>query len=302
VPGLVGTGHAHPAAARLAMPSSREDELYDEVMLLVPIWLASFVLVLLCGNLYLRLVRLSLRVNLCGMLFCVALVALALHNWFNPERDGLGLGASCSLTVNRLGGRDMEAPVVFAKIVMHWDASQDDIGAITGGINEAYAKRHGYLFERHHDCAAPHRAPQWTKIAVLYHELLRDSQVQWLVWIDTDAVFTNDRIRLESFLSSLNRHVVLAIGPDMDATDRPINTGWMALRYGPESLELLKKVWDCGTDLRLRWRWGHEQTCLTTLMAQHKLVRRQVHIVKEPGVRLFAEDLSLAESHWCVML
>lgn len=61
-------------------------------------------------------------------------------------------------------------------------------------------------------------------------------------------VFTDHATSLEMVLDGLDPKVTLVVGPDMAAFNRPLNTGWIAVRK--ESVPLLMSVWNCGAQRR----------------------------------------------------
>ena len=180
--------------------------------------------------------------------------------------------------------RELRDTLIFSPISSRW--------------NREYAKKWNHGFERHTSgCTLAARAPQWTKIALLYEELLRPELNEWVVWIDADAIFTNYEEDVADLLEQQPQKKVLVLGRDLGRQfGRPINTGFMAVRAGGRGRQLLQQIWAKGAWLRKRYLFGHEQEALTRLMDEDKDVRHQVKVLKDT-VRMFSEKVGKDDHH-----
>lgn len=158
------------------------------------------------------------------------------------------------------------------------------VGFICAASHEAYAQKHGYL----HRCIVldpaslntlcQGRAPQWGKVALLRNLLSASlerkrcadvaqgwdiTDVEWLVWIDADAIVLNHSKKLEDFTSMAGPESNFVIGEDMSCASS-INTGVMFVRRCKWCLSLLEKVWNC--EPRLHRGPFHEQTSLCEIL------------------------------------
>lgn len=219
-----------------------------------------------------------------------------------PAVESMRLNAECSVyfdeedslcdghhTATREGGGRGGGDIC-VKIITYFDPRQY-FGLLSSKWNRQYAQRWGLRFQRHTSgCTLSHRAPQWTKIALLHEEMLR-GQPDWVVWIDADAIFTNYDINLAQILDGMPMQTVMVVSRDMGAQfGRPINSGFMAVRVGGRGRELLRRIWSHGAAIRKRHLFGHEQEALTSLMALDKEVYDQVWVLKDM-VRMFSEKV-----------
>ncbi len=201
----------------------------------------------------------------------------------DPFVDSMSLGSECSLF-------DANPTLLFhpVKVIMWFDGQVE--GLRSEQHNKAFAASQNIAFERLCGCAPRNRAPQWGKVALLRLEMdTVAAATRWIVWIDSDAVFTNWRLSLRQLLDEVDKEVHLVVGGDLEHLQRPINTGFMAVRVGQEGRDLMDKIWRLGAKMGRKWRFGHEQEALTVLMHKDTIVKSQVLIWKD-RVRLFSEN------------
>lgn len=214
---------------------------------------------------------------------CGVCLVLALWAHMDPFVDGMALNPLCVVY-------DPDPVVLFKhiKVIMWFDGQMG--GLITERHNRKYAKNAGNIaFERMTGCAPLNRALQWAKIALLRLEMDRvGAMTKWIVWIDSDAVFTNWRVSLSAALDEEDEKTLVIVGGDLEELGRPLNTGFIAVRVCKGSQHLLDKIWNLGAKLGRKWRFGHEQEALTVLMRKDPDVKSQVVIWKEK-VRMFSE-------------
>ncbi len=287
------------------MGSTNADKEFAAVMAhLVWMALTAFLLSAALANAFLiRVVRFRPRAS--RAILGVLTASLLWQGWTfaDPYVDSIKLGSECSVydalehrgggegaAVRRGGDRDGSGGVMEGskvKIIMFFD---QDFGLLSEKHNREYARVRGYAFERHMSgCAPLKRALQWTKIALLRLEMDRPNNVDWLVWIDADAVFSNWREGLEeSVLSRVGSEAVLVVGSDIEELGRPINTGWMAVRVGAAGKRLLDEIWRTGAKRKKRWLFAHEQDAITHLYRTRADVKSQISIVRDQ-IRMFSD-------------
>jgi hypothetical protein len=266
----------------LATNVNIENEWSEVMNEALQIALVVFLLTVCVANFFARVVRLKPRVNLAVL--CTLLLVLLWQVWaiYDSTVDELELPPECTVYE-----RDPQVGQQ-VKIIMFFD---QPFGMLAEDHNRRYAYHKGYAFERHLGCKPRKRAMQWAKIALLRLEAKRVHwHVQWLVWIDADAVMANHRIFVfDDFLNKIPDHIHLVVGGDLEGLNRPINTGWIAVRVTREAEGLLTEIWHKGAKLRKRWMFGHEQEALTVLHKTRPDVAKMVQI-ESKRVRLFSES------------
>jgi hypothetical protein len=130
-------------------------------------------------------------------------------------------------------------------------AYSDDypIGHICQKVNQEYAESKGYSFDcrvRSHDeilqTIAPKTHATWYKVHLINEYLSRiENELQYIVWIDSDAVVVNQDIRIEDILARAGyRELILA--EDMNICCL-VNAGVMIIRCCEWSRALWADVW-----------------------------------------------------------
>ncbi|CAK0849564.1 unnamed protein product, partial [Prorocentrum cordatum] len=161
-----------------------------------------------------------------------------------------------------------------------------EVGYLCSTVNEAYCQKHGYEFRRvlpaPEDMAAlaGGRHSAWAKVALMLHLLGGDvpegarriagpaaaEGVEYVVWVDADAMFLDHDRRLEHYVDAAHG-ADFVIGEDMADTDL-LNTGLFLCRAGCAwARELLARWWRDSDP-----RWHHEvcwdQTGLCRLLEE----------------------------------
>lgn len=110
--------------------------------------------------------------------------------------------------------------------------------AVTAEVNQRfYCKKNGYSYIFYDDIPIKSEIPHWNKVTILLEHL---SNYEWLVWIDSDAIFTNINQKLEE---------VIAKAPDKDLLvcddigGWTLNTGVMFLRNCEWTRNIFTKLW-----------------------------------------------------------
>jgi hypothetical protein len=157
----------------------------------------------------------------------------------------------------RLGDALFEVVHGPAAAVLMVTAYSDDysIGGLCEQVNRLYASKYNFHF--HSDvCSldaitaqiAPKKHCTWYKIAVLRKlfadtELLRSKNIQYVMWIDADAIAVDHSISLESIISQAGGRDLI-IAEDMN-TGCLVNAGVFMLRTTHWSRRFLDEVWAC---------------------------------------------------------
>eukprot|EP00854_Cymbomonas_tetramitiformis_P022545 gene22545-27211_t len=132
------------------------------------------------------------------------------------------------------------------------------IGTLCAAINQAYCKRHGYLWreEREHRFEdmmgqiAPRRNCSWYKILMLRKlleeeaDLLSSQRVRYLLWIDADAIVVDPSVTLSDLVAK-GKHMELIIGEDMyPKSPCAFNAGIFLIKVGVWARQFLRDVWE----------------------------------------------------------
>lgn len=127
-----------------------------------------------------------------------------------------------------------------------------DLGELTRNNHAAYAGYHGYGYRCHYSHFNLSRAPRWSKIQFAYWALREADDTgkrlwDYVFWVDTDVVFTNFQLKLESFIERLSAAEHLLVGEDTWG----LNAGMWILRNTLWSEQFLMAVWksDPGPDI-----------------------------------------------------
>jgi len=102
----------------------------------------------------------------------------------------------------------------------------------------AYAKRHGYAAIVATARIDASRPPAWSKLLLIESYLEENSDCNWLLWIDADALIANPEQRLEDLVNEDFDFLVAA-----DHAPSPINTGVFLIRNCPAALAMLRRAY-----------------------------------------------------------
>eukprot|EP00960_Hanusia_phi_P038695 753554-Hanusia_phi.AAC.1 len=148
------------------------------------------------------------------------------------------------------------------KILFHApDNIMRSFGEDSMEINRLYAQRHGVSFEVIKDVDVEDRDVRWSKVKIIQEEMLPilegkdNSRIKVILWLDSDAVFTNFDFDLLSlcrkFLDS-SFHIALckdlSMPRDSGVTCGPVcfSTGSILLRRNEWTAHFTKNWWELG--------------------------------------------------------
>ena len=95
----------------------------------------------------------------------------------------------------------------------------------------------------------------WVKIEFVCATMKKYDHLQWLFWMDTDALFMNIHISLTQLLAGVGRDDLMIIAADAEG----INAGTFFIRNSPAGRELCKEL------LNQRSKYSYEQQALSAL-------------------------------------
>jgi len=150
------------------------------------------------------------------------------------------------------------------------NAEVPEYNALATAINERYASRHGYDFAYYtlpdqpcdhmadserckykhrlfHPELKAHRALPWLKLLAVWHGLTRG--YDWVVSIDSDAVFRNHALGIEELLSAMDGGSDVLVLSDMPWRYLRACTGFLIVRGGAYGMSIIKHWWDFGAEL-----------------------------------------------------
>ena len=118
-----------------------------------------------------------------------------------------------------------------------------------------YCKKNGYrysVFEKNlADLSATDQSlPYWTKIAGILHLLYthkNDSTLQWLIWLDDDAVVLNSHIQMEEWIhryESSKPGACVIVTQDIPAASVDMNTGVIFVKNCEKSRQFFEELWN----------------------------------------------------------
>lgn len=158
-----------------------------------------------------------------------------------------------------------------------------EVGYLCSVVNEAYCKRHGYAFRRvlpspeGMSLLSGHRHCAWGKVALVHHLLggkipteaaaiagPRLDDVDYVVWVDADAMVLNHDKRLEEFVEAAGAADFI-VGEDMADTDY-LNTGLFFCRCGSSWMRRLMQRWWADSDSKWHFEVCWDQTGLCRLL------------------------------------
>ncbi|QNN23318.1 hypothetical protein HED60_13880 [Planctomycetales bacterium ZRK34] len=140
-------------------------------------------------------------------------------------------------------------------VISHGDGSTMAYRDIVFANHRRYCQRHGYQLIHDTSRPKPGRTGYWTKIHLIQQHL---HMVDWLMWIDCDAMFMNHDVKLETILLDEHRDMILSRSPDVPRAAW-INTGVFFIRDTLWVRHFLDVVWTKGEVLKEEYdidRWG----------------------------------------------
>lgn len=129
-----------------------------------------------------------------------------------------------------------------------------EMGQLTSPNKKEYAEKYGYKFieintRKKLDLTKTvpnsrfmnpdYIAMGWCKIKLLKEVLIENPDIDWLFWIDADALFMNFNKKLESFINDKSFFIV---GQDCNG----INVGTFFIKNCEKSIQFLDDIWNDG--------------------------------------------------------
>lgn len=160
-------------------------------------------------------------------------------------------------------------------------------GKFSEEINKAYCEKHGYEYyvEKNDDKirkAIEDRAFTWAKPKILL-EVMESHNVDYILFLDIDAIVSDDSIRIEEFIDDKYDIIVT----EDYSSHSVMNAGVLLIKNSEWSRQFMKDWWDCGEKLTaldvpglgdgssdpgfFKHRLWHDQTCFTYLYKNNKL-------------------------------
>ena len=138
----------------------------------------------------------------------------------------------------------------FAVVSMYNDAHAD-LGVVTWPNKEAYAEKHGYgAYCRTEDFVST--PIHFEKLVIMLDIMKSNPDLDWVWWLDNDAVITNDEIKLES-IADPDYHVIIA-------TDiASLNSGSFMVRNSQQGRGWLEFILAKGLEHYKDNRWPEQQ-------------------------------------------
>jgi hypothetical protein len=136
---------------------------------------------------------------------------------------------------------------------------------IASKFNREYAIKNHYGYIEYSNAIDNKREATWSKILALKANL---NLYEWLMWIDSDAMIMNHKIKIETFLDN---NYIMIIGDDEVSS---INAGVFFIRNCQESIDLLDRVY-----LNKNNHIWCEQQSLLEIIREDKTVKSKIKIV-----------------------
>jgi hypothetical protein len=143
-----------------------------------------------------------------------------------------------------------------------------DYGDLSSTNHLNYANTHNYSFIKRivKDSDYSNWHPTWVKIDMLIKTL---PLFDYVVWIDSDAIFINEKIKIEEFISENIDLIIpkLEIDRLTDKIHTNTTTGFMIWKNSDWSMNMLKNMWNNPGDCR--FDYFHEQSRLNELLRNY---------------------------------
>lgn len=172
---------------------------------------------------------------------------------------------------------------------IRWDNyGKCDYGDYASLNHHEYANKHGYSYIKEivKDSDYTEWHPTWIKIDIIKKYLLL---FDYVVWIDADAVFVNQHIKIEEFITE-NVDLVL---PKLEVDRNTGNmwthttTGFMVWKNSEWSKNILNELWN--NPNQYRFEFFHEQTRLDELLfpiftneGGENILHKQIEDIENP--------------------
>ena len=155
-------------------------------------------------------------------------------------------------------------------------------------INNKYAKRHGYDFVVKNEVMTD-RAPQWCKIKVI-NDLLALNKYDYIFWIDADAFFNDQSIKLETLINDNfdNKYNMLICNDDLNSgAKNRVNSGTFLINTSQWCKDLFKLIWEYKG--KYLYDYFHEQTIIEQVIESNMLGAKDK--IKVMGGNVFNSEL-----------
>lgn len=170
--------------------------------------------------------------------------------------------------------------------ILYWSASSrySSSTQISRSNRESYCRLHNYRLIDETDSFLQGKKHQqslayysWVKIEVVCSVMKENLDLDWLFWVDTDALFMNLHISLIQLLAGVEDTDLIVIGADAEG----INAGVFFIRNNPSGRTF------CTELLNQRSRYSYEQQGMSALY--NKAVKesgQQCHVTEPDNLRL----------------
>lgn len=126
-------------------------------------------------------------------------------------------------------------------VLQNYDNGFKEVGDITSRINEEYAQKHGYQFvcyrRRHPEVEKNGICVVMDKILWCRDLFLNNKEVEYILFIDSDAIILNHTIKLESII---DENYDFIFTRDVNYW----NTGTYIIKNSDWSIKLLEWIWE----------------------------------------------------------
>ena len=122
----------------------------------------------------------------------------------------------------------------------------------------------------------------WLKVAFMLHILRSEKHIDWLLWLDCDALIVNTTLALGDFLNSIDVSSDHDLVVAADLAPSPFNLGVIFLRNTAWSVQLLVRLLELAENDDIRNHPWWEQHALHKLYGEGELdVKLKMKIVEE---------------------
>jgi hypothetical protein len=140
-------------------------------------------------------------------------------------------------------------------IVSIFNDNHKDLAEFTWNNNKAkYAEKHGYLAVAKTDNFSPEQV-HFDKFIHLLDVMEKNSEVDWVWWLDNDAMITNFNIKLENLVDN-DYHIIMAT--DIAA----LNTGSFIVRNSSQAKEWLNFLLSKKKEYKNDKKWFEQQAVI----------------------------------------
>lgn len=174
-------------------------------------------------------------------------------------------------------------------------------GKFSEAINRSYCKKHGYTYVVETDTnkirnGCEGRSYTWYK-PKLINEILNESNPEYIIFLDADAIFVDHSQTIESFINE-KYDIIFAEDIGGVGSHSAMNAGAFIIKNTPNVTEFLEKWWSLGDTLMGKdgrdlsvnednldkvgyFREGlwHDQTCVTYLYEHDDTIKESLKVI-----------------------